>query len=201
MKKILLALLLLTIVAVSGSFKETKTACDNNDMKSCYNLGIMYLTGKGIDKDSSKAITLFLDACKKKEGSCCGLIGSLYADGVIGGKPDNQNAANFFKAACDYGDMHSCASIAFLYKNGKGVKKDLAMSAKLDKKACEGGYPMACHNLGRSYYFGEGVEKDYNMAAKYWLKAMSEGEIIEAGSSLVTLCMKNPNIKLCKELQ
>lgn len=55
MKKILLALSALTVIATAGSFEEDKKACDNNDLKGCLNLMGRYSEGDGVKKDLYQA--------------------------------------------------------------------------------------------------------------------------------------------------
>ena len=36
-----------------------KKACDGGDMRGCYNLGVMYTNGNGVEKDLDKAADLY----------------------------------------------------------------------------------------------------------------------------------------------
>ena len=40
-----------------------KKVCDGGEMRGCYNLGVMYTNGNGVEKDLGKAVQLFKKAC------------------------------------------------------------------------------------------------------------------------------------------
>ena len=41
------------------AFESFKKACDGGNMPGCYNLGVMYEYGKGVEEDFSKAAQLY----------------------------------------------------------------------------------------------------------------------------------------------
>ncbi|MDY3672983.1 MAG: tetratricopeptide repeat protein, partial [Campylobacter sp.] len=45
------------------AFESFKKACDGGDMSGCYNLGIMYASGNGVEKDLGKAAELYKKVC------------------------------------------------------------------------------------------------------------------------------------------
>lgn len=58
-----------------------------------------------------------------------------------------------------------------LYKEGKGVEKDINTIIKLYEKAAEKNYHHASNNLGDLYRLCKIVEKDYNKALTYYRKS------------------------------
>ena len=55
-----------------------KKACDGGNMRGCYNLGVMYTNGDGVEKDFSKAAELFKKACDGGEMDGCRNLGVMY---------------------------------------------------------------------------------------------------------------------------
>ena len=83
-------------------------ACRNEKMKGCINLGILYFTGKGVEKDHKKAKKLFATACKRKFSKGCYYLGTMYKRGADGVVKNTRRARMFYAYACKLGDMQSC---------------------------------------------------------------------------------------------
>ena len=45
------------------AFESFKKACDGGNMHGCYNLGLIYTSGKAVEKDLDKAAELYKKAC------------------------------------------------------------------------------------------------------------------------------------------
>lgn len=58
-----------------------------------------------------------------------------------------------------------------LYKEGKGVEKDINKAIKLYEKAAEKNYLHASNHLGDLYRLSKIVEKDYNKTLTYYRKS------------------------------
>ena len=85
--------------------------------KGCYNLGVLYSSGKGVKQDYKKANELYLKACNLKDGSGCYNIGISY----YLGKGISQNismAKKYFSKACDLGDQAGCDGYRKLNEQG-----------------------------------------------------------------------------------
>ena len=59
------------------AFESFKKACDGGNMRGCYNLGLMYEKGKGVEEDFSKAAQLFKKACDGGEMNACRSLGVI----------------------------------------------------------------------------------------------------------------------------
>ncbi|MCI6343253.1 MAG: sel1 repeat family protein [Campylobacter sp.] len=55
-----------------------KKACDGGNMSGCFNLGIMYANGNGVEKDLGKAAELFKKACDSGNMRGCHNLGVMY---------------------------------------------------------------------------------------------------------------------------
>ena len=60
------------------AFESFKKACDSGNMRGCFNLGIMYEEGNGVEKDFSKAAELFKKACDGGEMNGCRSLDIIY---------------------------------------------------------------------------------------------------------------------------
>ena len=58
-----------------------KKACDGGKMSGCYNLGVMYTNGNGVEKDLGKAAQLYKKACNGGEMLGCRNLGIMYDNG------------------------------------------------------------------------------------------------------------------------
>lgn len=41
-----------------------KKSCDNGNMRACWNLGLLYSNGRGVERNSKKALDLYKIACE-----------------------------------------------------------------------------------------------------------------------------------------
>ena len=62
---------------IESSF-VAKKACDSGNMRACFNLGIMYEYGNGVEKDFSKAAELFKKACDGGDMNGCRSLDTIY---------------------------------------------------------------------------------------------------------------------------
>jgi TPR repeat protein len=88
-----------------------------------------------------------------------------------------KKAFELFKQAAEADDAYAQYSLAYLYANGEGIKKDHVQAAHWYTKAAEQGYAKAQRNLGFCYVEGEGVSQDYKKAVHWYSKAAQQGEV------------------------
>lgn len=94
-----------------------KKSCNNGNDKGCYNIGLMYAKGLGVEKDNSKAGLFFKKACDGGHPNGCYLLGLSYAKGY-GVKQDYFKAAGLFKKICNDGDARGCEQYELLKSYG-----------------------------------------------------------------------------------
>ena len=171
--------------------------CDKGDSLSCVKLGYFWLSGIGGEIDKSKASELFIDACKKNQGSGCFNQALLRLE-----KDQNTaSAAELFTKSCNLQDARGCVQGAKLlsatnsteamnlYQKGcslldGGSCTMLGNSMLLEyptqshkhyEKGCSLGYPEACFNLAVLTYKGQGTDKDILLAQQYMHLACTLG--------------------------
>lgn len=110
-----------------------------------YNLGRMYNSGLGVEKDQDKGIQFFVKAFP----------------GLDRGK--------------DTADPRWLQNLGYLYGEGIGTEKDPEASHKLSLQAAEQGYARAQFDVGSAYWFGRGVLEDKSAARKWLLLAAEQG--------------------------
>jgi hypothetical protein len=83
----------------------------------------------------------------------------------------NYEQTKLFQKSCDNGDMHSCNTMASMYRQGKGVEKNDIKAQALFDKACKGGVLDACNNLAVIYTSKkDGRSDNYLIAASLFQK-------------------------------
>ncbi|MBF0199130.1 MAG: sel1 repeat family protein [Planctomycetes bacterium] len=73
-------------------------------------------------------------------------------------------------ARAEKGDVKAIRALAYRYRKGEYLPKDLQKSIELYKKSAKGGYYKAQGDLGFMYSRGEGVTRDY-VEAYAWMSA------------------------------
>lgn len=84
-----------------------------------------------------------------------------------------QSAAAAAQSKCDAGEASACFNLGEMYRDGKGVGKDVAKAVNLFVKACDGSSGDACDELRRLYTAGKEVGKDEARAAEFRARAMA----------------------------
>lgn len=97
------------------------------------------------------------------------------------------------KPLAEQGSQSAQFYLAWCYKFGDGVKKDIAKTIEWLMKAAEQGYASAQNGIGFCYEFGDGVEKDLNKAIEWYTKAAEQG-YVRAQNNL-DLCLDELNGK------
>lgn len=84
---------------------------------------------------------------------------------------DHSTAYSEWLPLAKSGHTKAMNNLALLYKNGKGVKRDLKKAFKFFKKSAAQGYPLAQYNLAGMYVGGKGTKKNPKLAYKSMLGA------------------------------
>jgi hypothetical protein len=81
---------------------------------------------------------------------------------------DYQQAAEWYRKAAGQGNISGEMRLAVLYRDGRGVERDMAQAAEWYRKAAEQGDAGAQATLGVLYSMGQGVPHS-DVEAYYWL--------------------------------
>ena len=116
----LLTFLFLLSISLFGNdmFDEKVKSCESGSLISCVDLGVMYFTADGTEKDLRKSEELFTKACKGRVAKGCFYLGYLYKRGGNGIKKDKLKAKLAFGRACNIGSERSCEQFRKLEAKG-----------------------------------------------------------------------------------
>ncbi len=137
-------------------------------------LGILYMSGHGVNRDYEKAAEWFKKAAEQGDVFAKYHMGVMFYKGS-GICQDYEKAAEYFQEAANWGDVDAQYNLGMLYKTGQGVEKDDSIAIGWITKAAKQGHVAAQYNLGVMYYKGMGVTKDDTKAAAYFEEAAGQG--------------------------
>lgn len=99
----------------------------NSYPAGCFNLGKMYMTGKGVKPDQWQGYQLVDRACRGGHGGACFLQAQMLCaqPGAFGDKVphDPKKAMELYQQTCDDGDSVSCYTLATMLLRGDRVSK------------------------------------------------------------------------------
>ncbi len=88
-----------------------------NNAQGCFNLGIEYGNGKGIEHDYRKAKYYYEKACNLGMGEGCNSLGFFYGKGM-GVNQNISTAKKYFEKACNLDNQKGCHNYKLLNKQG-----------------------------------------------------------------------------------
>lgn len=143
----------------ADSSPSRQEACAGGDAAACDHLGVLYMQGGEVAKDTGRAVDLFRKGCGGGDANACFHLGVAHLTGQ-GATQDPHEAVDAFRKGCDAGMPKACTNLGNLYATGQGVTKDERRAIELIRRGCDGGLATACYDLGLMYARGQGVEKD-----------------------------------------
>ena len=148
-------------------------AAENGHAAALWQLGRMYATGDGVEKDEAKAFQIYSrianehaddnprSADSRFVSDAFVALGRFYRDG-LGGVEVNQNRARrFFSYAASYfGNAEAQYRLAGMYMNGEGGETNPRYAARWFKLAAQKGHPRAQAEFGRLLFDGIGMRRN-----------------------------------------
>ena len=180
MKKVVVLLVCAVVLLVGDTVLDksgieaslgAKKACDSGNMRGCFNLGVMYTNGDGVEKDFSKAAQLFKKACDGGDMLGCVKLGIMYADGD-GVEKNEQKAAELYKKACDGGNMHGCRNLGVMYEKGNGAEKDQIKQMIYINKVCDNNIKLCADILFFALNTNQGILEFPNLRSVFGLRQL-----------------------------
>jgi TPR repeat protein len=96
-------------------------------------------------------------------------------DSGLGIAQDSKEAAKWFRAAAEQGDVTAQLNLGLAYAKGQGVNRDFNESIKWFRLSAAQGNPVAQDSMGVSYRGGLGVPMDYVHAFMWFTLAAAQG--------------------------
>ncbi len=129
---------LLRVKKQQAKFAQCAEKAQSGDIKAQYEVAMMYLKGKGVSKDTSKARKWLSTAAEKNDAKAITRLGIVNYKGEAG-PSDYARALKLFNRV---GDSSTLAQyyLGEIYANGAGVKKDYVVAINWYKKSADGGF-------------------------------------------------------------
>ena len=149
---------------------------------AAYDLGLMYLQGKGVNVDPEKAhhlcgyaykLCVEKETTERKPGYLRYRIGKMYALGY-GVEQDDQKAAEWYQKSLEDRNALAAYALGSLYRRGKGVPLDMEKAFSLFTVAAEDRRmpsAYAAYELGAMCKTGLGTTVDEVQSEKWYCRA------------------------------
>lgn len=153
---------------------EFSKLADAGDPHGQFNLGVLYLTGSGVDPDPVAAAAWHQKAAEQGLASAQHGLGVLYYKG-LGVKKSYREALTWFRRAAAQKYAHSEFNIAVMYFNEQGlVRNDLEIIKWLSLAAARD-FPAAQFRLGQMYEKAVIFSQDHRTALYWYRLAVANG--------------------------
>lgn len=151
------------------ALKAYEQAAGKGNPMGMYNLGLMYLYGKGTPVNYQKATELFTEAANNQIPEAMSQLGGICLNSL--GQPrDEQQALSWYKKAAELGNANALYQLGLFSETGVTTNIDFTEALKYYQLAAAKGNEKAMLALARIYHYGLGVEKNPKMAANLYEK-------------------------------
>ena len=146
--------------------------CQNGNVQSCYDVGVVLTSGKNAENQEKKDLGLeyMRRACAYGNTDGCDALGDNYFQ-----NGHYLAATPIYKKSCERGVIHACMGLGTIYRDGHDVRQNDVLSREYYEKACALGSQDSCINVAIIYRGGFGVTMDRNMSKQYYEKACEAG--------------------------
>lgn len=141
-----------------------------NDAKACYNLGLMYHDGDGVEKNMTEAVNWYTRAANLNYKEAQYMLASLVFQREIQSISYAQ-AADYYAQAAKLGHVKSQLNLGMLYFRGDVLAQDLPAAVHWLSLAASNNNSEAQGYLANLYQQGAGVPQDTVKAAMWLLLA------------------------------
>lgn len=159
----------------SEQVKQYQAGTDRGNADAEYELGRMYLWGRGVPQDYAQANYWFQKAADHGLAKAKYAIGDLYyyGDGV---SQNYSEAIVWYRKAADHGDATAEHALGLMSYYGHGVPQSYTEAMVWYRKAADQGYAKSEYDIGGMYWYGEGVSRDRDEANRWYRRAANHGD-------------------------
>jgi len=118
--------------------KTLRQAADAGDVEAQRNLGLMYVEGRGAQRNDGEALRLFRLAGEQGDAQAQHHVGWMLKKGS-GASKDHDEAVRWFRRAAEKGFAAAQICLALAYEQGRGVRKDDAQAVRWLRQAAKQG--------------------------------------------------------------
>lgn len=178
-KFLIIVMVVLTVSLFSSVVDNYSISCSKGDSKSCYQLGISYRDGLGVEQNTVAAKQFFNIACDMGDSLACTEITiidkSKNNSSIRTSKIKKYSKLVKYKDACNLGDFEKCFRFGLAYYEGNQVEQNYNIAKSYLEMACNNKVGVGCGTLGVMYENGKGVSQDYSKAKMYYEKGCDIG--------------------------
>ena len=160
--------------------QAARELAEDGDAGAQVALGLMYLTGRGVEKDPSQALLWLHSAADQGDRDAQFNLGLAYATGRDGIPVDIVEAVRWYRLAAEQDHDGSQYNLGVAYAEGMGVPKDDSEAIEWWCRAASMGNARAQYNLGVAYSRGEGVDRDDEEAVHWWRLAAESPDSLDS---------------------
>jgi len=164
-------------------FAQLQEQAGAGDAEAQYELGMMYLKGRGVEKDEPRARVWLGKAAKQGDEKAITRLGILHQRGE-GGETDYEKAHSLFDRVKD-DSVLAQYYLGEMYANGQGVEQDYATAIAWYQKAADGGFNRALGkiiNLQEEQEMQQRRELQAAQAAQSESRGVAEHKVAKAAS-------------------
>lgn len=149
-------------------------AAEMGHAKAQSNLGILYFSGEGVQKDVNEGILWLKKSAEQGLVKEQVLLGTIYYEGKAISQ-DYDKALHYFRLASDKSNDDAQYNLGFMIENGFGVPQNKEEAIALYRKSALLGNVKAQVRLGAKYALGIDVAQDYALAYMWLHFASAQG--------------------------
>lgn len=129
------------------AFALFSRAAELGDMQAKAEVGKMYCTGRGVEKDYVRAVQYLKPAADRGDQEAARMLAELYAD-VKNPKHDDAAAFRYFKNLAQTGDADALYRCGMMSLEGRGTAKDESAGFRYLREAAKLGHAEAAFRCG-----------------------------------------------------
>lgn len=131
-------------------------------------LGVAYLTGNGVAKDTAQALHWIGLAAGQDVPEALFMLGMMHEQGT-GVVAAPKIALDWLRKAAALNQSDAQYQLGYRYRYGRDVERDAAQALRWYRAAAEQSNSSAMASLGEMYGNGEGTPRDYAQA-EFWMR-------------------------------
>ncbi len=160
----------------SQVIKQLKLFADRGNVDALVRMGSTYFDAVGVERDYSKALTMYEAATKLGSTWSYCRLGDMFRDGK-GVKPNIGEAVSWYRKASAFVSTTASGAILELIQAGLVEKNQLFDEFFYSlKQLGENGVADAMKKIGNMYYDGTNIKRDYSESLLWYEKASRIGD-------------------------
>jgi tetratricopeptide (TPR) repeat protein len=166
-----LGILYFNLKDFSQALKWFRVSADKGVPNAQNFLGMMYLRGQGVTRDSNTGFAWLKKAADQGFPQSESTVGVCFEQGD-GAPKSLPNAVEWYRKSAEHGNSFGQNNLARMLLLGRGVAKDPKQALDLFRRSADQRNPYGANSLGRIYERGEFVTADKQQAAQWFRLAL-----------------------------